>query len=491
MMPQKIYFIGICGTAMGNVALLMRSLGHDVCGADTGVYPPMCEMLRDAGVEILEGWDAARLAALAPDLVVIGNAVSRGHPEVEWLLETNAVPYVSLPELLRTRLLNRRRNIVVAGTHGKTTTTALTAALLRANGAEPGWLVGGAPRDLPAGAAPGRDGGAFVIEGDEYDTAFFDKRSKFIQYLPHVLVLNNIEFDHADIFRDLDDVLRTFTHVTRVVPRNGYILANGDDPNVERVAAAVTWCPVLRVGTGERNDLRIVDFAEDAAGARFRLLWRGELWREIHWQLPGEFNARNAAMAALASAIVNGRAGQSVASLSASALNALSLDALAEFQGVKRRQETRLATDSLLVIEDFGHHPTAIRLTLESLRRRYPRHRLHAAFEPRSNTAVRRLLQDAFRDALAAADSVFLAPVHRAEKRDAADCFDPAAVAAALVASGRQAHAAASNDALLDALRAATATTATTTAQPHLVVFFSNGAFGGIIQKFANGGALA
>ncbi|MDR1816683.1 MAG: Mur ligase, partial [Puniceicoccales bacterium] len=456
-----------------------------VCGADTGVYPPMSDMLRDAGVEILEGWDPARLAALAPDLVVVGNAVSRGHPEVEWLLETNALPYVSLPELLRTRLLNRRRNIVVAGTHGKTTTTSLTAALLRANGAEPGWLVGGAPRDLPAGANAGVDGGPFVIEGDEYDTAFFDKRSKFVQYLPRFLIINNIEFDHADIFRDLDDVLRAFTHVTRVVPRNGAILANGDDPNVARVTAGVTWCPVLRVGTGEHNDLRIADFTEDAAGASFRLLWRGTLWREIHWKLPGEFNARNAAMAALSSSLALSPRTPLPAPRS---LPELDTAILATVQGVRRRQDIRLATPALTVIEDFGHHPTAIRLTLETLRRRYPRHVIHAAFEPRSNTSVRRILQNAFRDALALADAIYIAPVHRPE-RLGDDVFDTAGVAAALRAAGRAAHAATSAEHILALLREATGTAAGaatgTAGSPHLVVFFSNGAFGGIIARFA------
>ncbi|MDR2513130.1 MAG: Mur ligase domain-containing protein [Puniceicoccales bacterium] len=479
---MHIYFLGVCGTAMGNAALLMRSLGHMVSGADTGVYPPMSDALREAGICILEGWDAGRLAALAPDLVVVGNVASRGHPEVEWLLETRALPYVSLPELLRRHVLDRRLNIVVSGTHGKTTTSCMAAALLRDNGAAPGWLVGGVPRDIPGGASAGRDGGLFVIEGDEYDTAFFDKRSKFIQYLPTYLVVGNVEFDHADIFRDLDDVLRTFAHAVRVVPRNGCIIANGDDANVARVVEGVTWCPVFRVGVGEGNDLRILDFAEDALGASFVLSWRGAVRREVRWALPGLFNARNAAMAACATAL--GLAGGADG---AAAFASMRFDALGVFRGVRRRQEKLVDTQRLVVLEDFGHHPTAIALTLGSLRQCYPRHHLHAAFEPRSNTSVRRVLQSDFLEALSGADSVWLAPVHRARALGDADRLDTGLIAAELRKRGRCALAATDNEALLTALSGAVAVA--TEEEPHLVVFFSNGAFGGIIQRFAASGA--
>ena len=470
---MRIYFIGICGTAMGNAALLMRALGHEVLGADTGVYPPMSDHLRRAGVDILEGWDPDRLARLGPDLVVVGNVASRGHPEVEWLLESRSLPYVSLPELLRTRLLRDRANLVVAGTHGKTTTTCLAAALLRANGADPGWLVGGVPRDLPDSSHPGRSGGPFVIEGDEYDSAFFDKRSKFIQYLPRVLALNNVEFDHADIFRDLEDVLRTFSHVIRLVPPDGAIVANGDDANVAGLVARVTFCPVVRVGTGSANDCVIADFAEDAAGASFRLLWKGREWGRVRWALPGLFNARNAATAALAAGLL----------LHPDDPTRLSLAPLGAFQGVRRRQQVLVNRPDLVVIEDFGHHPTAIALTLESLRARHPGRALVAAFEPRSATAARKLLQDGFRDALAAADSVWIAAPHRSERLGDAR-FDSAGVAAELVARGRRAHAPATFDDLLAGLRAELPALG----RPACVVFFSNGAFGGVIGKFASGG---
>lgn len=469
---MRIYFMGVCGTAMGNAALLMRALGHEVTGSDTGVYPPMSDHLRGAGVEILEGWDAARLAALKPDLVVVGNVASRGHPEVEWLLEARTQPYVSLPELLRTRLLCDRRNLVVAGTHGKTTTTCLAAVLLKANGAEPGWLVGGVPRDLPDSSHPGKPGGPFVIEGDEYDTAFFDKRSKFIQYLPRVLAINNCEFDHADIFRDLDDVLRTFSHVLRIVPRDGAVVANGDDVNVLGLVKNVSWAPVVRVGTAALNDAVISDFRETPEGSSFTLSWKGREWGRVRWSLPGLFNARNAAMAAVSAGLL----------LDANDPTKLKLDALAKFQGVKRRQEVLVDRPDLVVLEDFGHHPTALSLTLDSLRARYPRHRLTACFEPRSNTAARKVMQDGFREALAKADEVFLAPARRAEKLGD-ERFDSEGVAKSITAAGRKGFAPASNEALLTELLSVVKSDPA----PRCVVFFSNGAFGGIIKKFAAG----
>lgn len=467
---MRIYFMGICGTAMGNAALLMRALGHEVSGSDVGIYPPMSDHLRAAGVEILDGWSAERLARLGPDLVVVGNIASRGHPEVEWLLEHRAQPYVSLPELLRTRLLDDRRNAVIAGTHGKTTTTCLAAVLLRANDAGPGWLVGGVPRDLPDSAHPGRSGGPFVIEGDEYDTAFFDKRSKFLHYRPHVLAINNCEFDHADIFRDLDDVLRTFAHVIRIVPRDGAIVANGDDAHVLGLVKDVTWAPVFRVGTGVGNDAVIADFQESPTGSSFTLGWRGREWGRVRWALPGLFNARNAAVAAVSAGLL----------LDAGDPTKLRLDALGRFQGVRRRLQVLLDRPELTIIEDFGHHPTALDLTLESLRARYPGHRLVACFEPRSNTAARKVMQDAFRDALKRADEVFLPPPHRAEQLGE-ERFDSVGVAAALTQAGKQGFAPASHDALLAELTALVKSDRS----PRCVVFFSNGAFGGIIRRFA------
>jgi len=466
---MRIYFIGICGTAMGNAALLMRALGHEVVGSDTGIYPPMSNHLKNAGIEILEGWNADRLASLKPDLVVVGNVASRGHPEVEYLLQSSQ-NYISLPQLLRTHLLNDRKNIVIAGTHGKTTTTCLAAFLLKEANANPGWLVGGVPRDLPDSAFIGQKGGAFVIEGDEYDSAFFDKRSKFIQYLPYILAINNIEFDHADIFRDLEDVLRTFSHGLRVVPGNGVIVANGDDANVMNLVNKVTWAPVVKVGVGENNDVQIKNFSETSDGSTFSILWKGTLWAKVEWSLTGLFNARNAAIAAASAGLF----------LNPQNPTQLKLDSLKKFKGVMRRQEVLIENNNLICIEDFGHHPTAIHCTLESLRNRYPSHELVACFEPRSNTAARKVMQDSFGEALALADAIYLPPAHRADKLGS-DSFDSAGIAKTLQQKGRQAWACESHESLLEKLisdcRSAT--------KPKLVVFFSNGSFGGIIQKFA------
>jgi len=271
---MKLYFMGICGTAMGNAALLARASGHEVFGSDQGVYPPMSTVLADAGIRVHEGYDPARLGLLKPDTVVIGNAMMRGNPEVEWLLETRAIPFTSLPAMLHDHILRHRRNIVVSGTHGKTTTTAIAAFLLVENGRDPGYLIGGVPQDPPRGSHLGSAGDPFVIEGDEYDSAFFDKRSKFIHYAPHIAVFNNLEFDHADIFRDLADVQRTFAHFARIIPRNGYAVVNGDDTNI-RSLGAMPWTRVVRVGTEEGNDARITDWAESAAGSSFGLEWRG------------------------------------------------------------------------------------------------------------------------------------------------------------------------------------------------------------------------
>lgn len=470
---MHIYFMGICGTAMGNAALLMRALGHEVSGSDKGIYPPMSDMLLNSGVKIYDGYSAERLAFINPDLVVVGNVVSRGHPEMEWLLESRALDYVSLPELLRTRLLKNRHNLVVAGTHGKTTTSSIAAFLLREHGENPGWLIGGVPRDLPGGSAPGTDGGAFVIEGDEYDTAFFDKRSKFIQYLPEILLLNNLEFDHADIFRDLQDVQRTFAHVIRLVPRNGYIVANGDDENIAPLLENVSWAPVLRVGIGENCDIRILNFRETPKGSEFDLTWHGNAWGHVAWAQSGIFNARNAAMAATACALYTATDKPEWA---------FPLGNLSKFQGVKRRREILVDTPSLVAIEDFGHHPTALKLTLQALRERYPNRKLIAAFEPRSNTAVRKILQDAFTDALGNADAALIAPVHHAS--GGAEKMNTAEVAEALRSRGVEAHAPETTEQLL-ALLESLADAATPDA-PALVVFFSNGAFGGIIKRFAD-----
>jgi UDP-N-acetylmuramate: L-alanyl-gamma-D-glutamyl-meso-diaminopimelate ligase len=468
---MKLYFMGVCGTAMGNAALLARAAGHDVLGADENVYPPMSTVLSEAGIHVHEGFDPARLAALRPDLVVVGNAMMRGNPEVEWLLDTRACPFTSLPAMLHDQVLCRRKNIVIAGTHGKTTTSAITAFLLRESGRDPGFLIGGVPQDPPTGSHLGAEADPFVIEGDEYDSAFFDKRSKFIHYSPHVAVFNNLEFDHADIFRDLTDVQRTFTHFSRIIPRSGYAVLNGDDSNL-RALGAMPWTKVVRVGTEDGNDTRIVDFTETSAGSSFTLLWRGANWAKVRWTLPGIYNARNAAMAATAAGLATGDGKPT----------GLPLGGLANFRGVRRRQEVLVAAPQLTVIEDFGHHPTAILETLQSFRARYPGALLTAVFEPRSNTARIRTLQAGFERALSHADEVYLGPVSRAGALRENERFDSEAVAENLEAQGINARHFGSNAELHDALAA---DTLPVRGRARVVVFFTNGSFDGIIGRYA------
>ncbi len=453
---------------MGNAALLVREQGHEVCGADTGVYPPMSHVLADAGIEVFDGYDAQRLAEIKPDRVVVGNAMSRGNVEVEWLLNQSAVTFISLPQLFHDTVLLGRRPVVIAGTHGKTTTSTLTAFLLEEAGVAPGWLIGGVPRDLLGGAALGK-GEPFVIEGDEYDTAFFDKRSKFIHYRPQVAVLNNLEFDHADIFRDLEDVQRTFRHLLRIIPSQGCAIVNGDDLNIAALLPA-PWTQIIRVGTGVDNDLVISNFVDGAEGACFDLIWKGALWTRVSWSMHGLFNARNAAMAALSAAKSCGYE---------SPLE-FDLKALARFRGVRRRQDVLHQCQDWTVLEDFAHHPTAITGALEGLRAAYPGRELCVSFEPRSNTACSSLFQQAFTLALTAADRVYLGAVHRAEKMEAHLRLDTERMVSELSEVGRVAMAFETNEQLFEQIKADCAAV-----RKCVFVFFTNGSFDGVPHRTA------
>lgn len=459
--------MSICGTGMGNAAILMRSLGHEVSGADRNTYPPMSERLEESGIEVLEGYDAERLERLNPDLVVVGNVNTRGNPEVEWLLDTRALPFTSLPELLSREILSRRRSVVVAGTHGKTTTTALTTQLLRSAGIEAGCLIGGIPQGFGNGACAGDPSAPFVIEGDEYDSAFFDKRSKFIHYCPNILILNNLEYDHADIFRDLEDVKRTFTHLLKLVPHSGYILANSDDAHLESLLH-IDWAPVLRVGTSDRADLRIINFREDAGGSRFDLLYHGTPWQHVSWGLWGLYNARNGAMAGLAAALAGGASDP--LSFSLSGMNSLS--------GVKRRQEVLAQSSSWTVLTDFAHHPTAVRETLHSLRARFPGRRLLMCFEARSNTSCRKIHETEFELAFDGADEVHLGAVFRPDRYPENDRIDLDAIAGRL---GGKAVSHGSNT----ALEAALCKRLGDQDGGGVLVFFSNGSFEGVPLRIA------
>ena len=477
---MRVFFIGICGTAMGNAAILLKKTGHEVAGSDAGVYPPMSDVLESAGIPLFEGFAEQEMLDWEPDRVVVGNAVSRGNPQVEYLLRTRRIDFVSLPQLIGEDLIGNRPAVVVAGTHGKTTTTALTSFALAQAGREPGYLIGGVPLDLPSGNELGGEKASFVIEGDEYDSAFFDKRSKFIHYRPKVLVLNNLEFDHGDIFRDLQDIARSFSHLLRIVPSDGFVLRNGDDPNLLALPDA-PWTRIISVGVGEENDFRIVDFAEDGQGTRFKLTWMGATVMEVSWKMPGLFNARNLAMATLASVLSQCLVVGDISR--AEDLNPFASAHLPDFTecaGVKRRQEILHDCEELVVLSDFAHHPTAIAGALESLHARWPGREIIACFEPRSNTAVTNVFEDRFADALALADVAILGAVHRAEKIPPDQRINPANMIRRIEGQGKQGHAFSTNLDLENFLFEMEIN------QPSLVVFFSNGSFDGVIGRFAD-----
>ena len=465
---MKIYFIGICGTAMGNVAVLMKRAGHQVAGSDKGIYPPMSQVLVEAGIEMFQGWNEDQLQTYNPDLVVVGNAVTRGNPEVELLLRSKAFSFCSLPDLIGNQLLKDRKRVVITGTHGKTTTTALTAWLLKQAGLEPGWLIGGVPRALSSGSELGSETAPFVLEGDEYDSAFFDKRSKFIHYRPDVLVINNVEFDHADIFRDITDVKRTFNHLIRIIPDDGVVLANGDDP-VIRELLPVTWTRVYFVGTGNDNDFVLTEFAESRSGSRFILRGSdGNVWR-FETCLNGIYNARNVCMALLSSAYTINPDFPDVF------LNQASLDG---YEGVVRRQDVLHATEDLRIIEDFAHHPTAIALCLESIRNCYPDWEITVVFEPRSNTSATKVLQSEFTAALGNADRVLISPVHRGEIYSDDVRIDPRIMVADLMYSSCTANSFDSNEDLFEFLANLD------DSKKRVIVLCTNGSFGEPLQEY-------
>ncbi len=449
-----MHVLGICGTAMGAVAAALRDRGYEVTGSDENVYPPMSTFLEAKGIRPAEGFRPENLPDDL-DLVVVGNALMRGNPELEAVLNRRLL-YRSLPETLKDFFLRNRRNLVVTGTHGKTTTTALLAAIFRHAGRNPSFLVGGVAPDLGQGAYFA-DSDFFILEGDEYDTAFFDKRSKFLHYLPECVVINNVEFDHADIFGSLDEIKLSFRRLVNLVPTGGRILINADDPNCADVAQ-LALAPVRSVGFAPAATHRIQP--RKSGDGRTRFVLDGERY---DMALLGDFNVRNAAMAAT----VAREYGVSPADVRA---------ALAAFAGVARRQEVRGEVNGIGVIDDFGHHPTAIRETLAGLRERFPQRRLWAVFEPRSNTTRRAVFQQALPDALALAHGVILAEVAKLDQLPPEDRLDPVRVVDSLNARGIPAYYEPGVDDILARLKPLT--------RPgDLIVVFSNGGFAGIHQR--------
>lgn len=394
---MRLYFLGIGGTAMGNLAIVMKSLGHEIFGSDEKIYSPMADLLQQAGIKYFEGYDSQHLEQVQPHKVVIGNALSRGNTEVEYILNSKKFDFISLPEIIKKSIIKDRTSIVITGTHGKTTTTALTAFLLQKNNINPGYFIGGAPLNFKSGAYYGNDDSPFVIEGDEYDSAFFDKRSKFIHYFPKILIINNIELDHIDIFRDVEDIKRSFSYLIRLVPQNGYIIANGDN-EIIRTLLPVNFTNTLFVGKNSNNDFVILDTNFSQHSTEFNLTGNGITWY-VKSPLFGEHNARNAAMAVLASYIYT--------------KNKDIITDLAGFLGIKKRQEVVLKTDKCIVVSDFAHHPTAIQATISAIKQAYPEYKIITAFEPRSNTACSNCFQTQFQYAFKGSDRVYIMPVYK------------------------------------------------------------------------------
>ena len=398
---------------MASVAAALKERGFAITGSDQGIYPPMSTFLEERGIEA-RPFDEANLAH-KPDLVVIGNAISRGNPEAEYALE-HKLAYCALPELLKHQFLRGKRSLVVCGTHGKTTTASLLAWLLEHNGLNPSFLIGGIPNNLGQGARF-TDSEWCVLEGDEYDTAFFDKRSKFVHYLPEAVVINNLEFDHADIFGSLAEIQTSFQRLINIIPRNGLLLANGDEPNLLPLTG-VGHCPVRHFGLGNDCDAQADQLLFSESGSTFRL---GSA--EFRIPMIGELNVRNA----LAALLMARYAGLSDEQIQAG---------FDTFEGIRRRMEIRGEVNGVTVIDDFAHHPTAIRETLKALSRRFPERRVWAIFEPRSNTTRRNHFQIELAEALRLAKRVVVAEVARLEQVPPEERLNPAQLMADIRAAG-------------------------------------------------------
>ena len=445
---MHLHILGICGTFMAGVAALAKAAGHTVTGSDANVYPPMSTQLKRLGIDLIEGYDADQLK-LAPDVIVVGNALSRGNAVVEATLD-RGLSYTSGARWLSDYVLPERHVIAVAGTHGKTTTASMLAWILEAAGLSPGFLIGGVPANFGVSARIGTSK-YFVVEADEYDTAFFDKRAKFVHYRPRTLILNNLEFDHADIYSDLDAIVWQFHQLLRTVPSNGLVLRNADDANLGRVLDAGCWTPVESFGRGDAADWQ-GQFG-DAGERHIRIGKRGATSSEALWQLAGTHNLENA-VAAVAAAHSLG------------VDLAVAVEALSRFEGVKRRLERTATVADIVVYDDFAHHPTAIERTILGLKKRHPNQRLVVALEPRSNTMKLGVHNERLAPALSGAD---LVAVYRPEDFDAA--FDES-----LKPLGDKLSLADSYDGLVGALDDALESN-------DIMVFMSNGGFGAARQK--------
>ncbi len=461
---KHIHLIGICGTAMASLAGLLAQKGHRVTGSDQAAYPPMSDLLRSLGIAIMEPFAEANLEP-RPDLVIVGNAISRGNPEVEYMLD-NKLPFTSMAAVIEEEFLAGRESLVVAGTHGKTTTTSMLAWIHEVASRQdaqwkPSFLIGGVAENFGTSYQyqPGR---IFLIEGDEYDTAFFDKGPKFMHYFPDALILTHVEFDHADIYRDLQAVKTAFDRLVNLVPRRGRIVAFDDSPHL-RDCLRRAMCPIEFYGSKPESAWRVTDLGQHGRQMQWRVLRKGEPWAEFRMELAGEHNAMNAtAAAALA-------AGQGVP------LDAIA-EALATFRSVKRRLEVRAEVHGVTIIDDFAHHPTAIRETLRALRAAYPASRLWAVLEPRSNTLRRNVFEHELAESLAFADRVLMAGVYKSSAVAADERLHPERVMEALAARGKPAR-------MIPEVATIVETIAGEARAGDVIAILSNGGFDGIYEK--------
>ena len=458
---RRVHLIGVCGTAMATLAAMLRRRGWDVRGSDANMYPPMSTFLAEEGITTLAGYDASHITPDL-DLVVVGNAVSRGNPEVEEVLDRK-IRHASLPEAVREHFLWASRPIVIAGTHGKTTTAALTAWVLTAAGLDPSMLVGGIAANFGDHGSSYRlgRGREFVIEGDEYDSAFFDKTAKFLKYLPDMAVVGNIEFDHADIYASLDEIRLAFRRLVGLVPRRGLLLLGADSPDALALKADAT-CPVETFGFSEEADWQAREAVTTEAGTTFRVSRHHLPFGRFEFPLLGEHNVRNA-LAALA---VGSALGLSAAAIA---------DALPQFKGIRRRLEAIGVAGGVTVYDDFAHHPTAVGATLAGLRAAHPASRIRAVFEPRSASSCRRVFQRDFARAFEGADDVIVAAVYRSTLPEA-ERLSPDELVRDLTAAGRPARHIPDVD---DIVR----TLVRERRDGDLIVMMSNGPFGGIHAK--------
>ena len=464
--PKHIHLIGICGTAMASLAGMLKQRGFHVTGSDAAAYPPMSDFLRDLAIPVAQPFDAKNLDP-RPDLVVVGNAISRGNLELEHVLDQR-IEFCSLPQLLHDEFLRGKEVLVVAGTHGKTTTTSMLAWIFHSARLDPSFLIGGIAENFGSSFQLGQ-GKHFILEGDEYDTAFFDKGPKFLHYFPDAVILTSVEFDHADIYKDLDAVETAFKRLVNLIPSRGRIIAfdgvaggAAESPSLERCLAKA-FCPVERYGRGPNSTWQVTNLRLEPGRTSWSVLRSGELWADFEFALAGEYNVWNATAAAALAAHC-GIPSHAIA------------DALKTFKSVRRRLEVKAEVNGVTIIDDFAHHPTAIAETLKALRARYPGSRLWAILEPRSNTLRRRVLQNDLARSLATADEVVLAGVFRSAAIPEHERLQLPELAAEIEQNGRRARLLADADAIV-------ATIASELRTGDVVAILSNGGFGGIYEK--------